>query len=284
MATSVAVMSDNEESAAGGYGDTAGSLHPIQSELLCFLSDKSSVLPFDDIVKLCVDFYNDNEIMSAKNILESVGHSMHKRKGLDKLRKTVEDMVKVILDPKLSCPTFYAVDLARLPPIEATQCDMSAVLMELRSLRSELRSLKKLEDEVYALRTQVNVQVELTAAQSSELSDLRSQLKAVQEGQRDEFPPLGTSAADHGGKVNVTNYASRAQELHSTGMVKPSLVNAPGKVKLSASKRPTIGASISNKRVSAVKTIRTGYFRLTFASSDVSFRAERLCGRSEAKY
>jgi len=36
------------------------------SELLCFVSDKCNILPLDDIVKLCADFYTESEITEAR--------------------------------------------------------------------------------------------------------------------------------------------------------------------------------------------------------------------------
>jgi len=38
---------------------------PTQCELLCFICDKSKVLPFDHIVKICTDFYREDEVMAA---------------------------------------------------------------------------------------------------------------------------------------------------------------------------------------------------------------------------
>jgi len=113
--------------------DVTGIMTPVRSEILCFMHDKSSIMPFDDVVKLCVDFYREEEIIGARSLLESAGHKMHKRKGADKLRSTVEDLLKMVVDPHAILPTFYAVDLARLPPVDVSHCDMSAVLLELRS-------------------------------------------------------------------------------------------------------------------------------------------------------
>jgi len=41
----------------------------MQSELLCFVRDKSKVIPFNDLLKLCCDFYSDEEIGAARKII-----------------------------------------------------------------------------------------------------------------------------------------------------------------------------------------------------------------------
>ena len=45
------------------------------------------------------------------------------------------------MNPDVKRPTFYAVDLSRLPPVDITHCDMSAVLLELRNLRPSSRAI-----------------------------------------------------------------------------------------------------------------------------------------------
>jgi len=61
---------------------------------------------------------------------------------VDKHKSTIEDLVKVCLNPNVVLPTSCAVDMSCLPPVSANHCDMSAVLLELQSLRSELAYVK----------------------------------------------------------------------------------------------------------------------------------------------
>ena len=58
------------------------------------MHDKSRILPSDDVVKLCVDFYKQDKITAARNILESLEHKLYKRKGADKVHNTVDDMLR----------------------------------------------------------------------------------------------------------------------------------------------------------------------------------------------
>jgi len=50
----------------------------------------------DDIVKICIEFYRDNEITEAQSLLEKCGIIIHKRRGPEKNRSTVKDTTKVV--------------------------------------------------------------------------------------------------------------------------------------------------------------------------------------------
>ena len=80
----------------------------------------------DDIVKLCHDFYRDDEIFSAKNLLEQVLlYRLNKRSGANKCRSTINDIIKACLHPSVSLPVYYTTELSRLPPVDASHCDVS---------------------------------------------------------------------------------------------------------------------------------------------------------------
>jgi len=84
----------------------------VKSKLLCFITDKTGMLPLDDLVKVCSDFCREEEIVGAWNIIEKAGHRLPKRKGGDKLKYTVEDCIKTVLHPDAQLLTFfYAIDL-----------------------------------------------------------------------------------------------------------------------------------------------------------------------------
>jgi len=115
--------------------DVNSDLKPCQSELLCFVMDKCNVMAADQLAKLCTDFYKTEEVMAAKSLLDkSLGSRMTKRTGGQKIRKTVEDIIRYCLDPTIILPQFYAVDLSRLPPVDVKNCDVSSILRELQSL------------------------------------------------------------------------------------------------------------------------------------------------------
>ena len=129
---------------------------PVRSELLCFIQQKMNVMTADHIIKLCCDFYSKEESLAARSMLDKfVTQRLPRRQGANAVRATVEDMLRVLLDPNLRLPTFFTVDLARLPPVDVNHCDMSAVLRELQSLRAEVRQIASLRDEIDSLRQEL---------------------------------------------------------------------------------------------------------------------------------
>jgi len=70
------------------------------------------------------------------------------RQGLDIRRTTEEDLMKICLDSCNKLPTFFAVDLSRLPPVDVEHSDVPAILHELQVLRSEVRELVKIRTEL----------------------------------------------------------------------------------------------------------------------------------------
>jgi len=111
---------------------SAGLTSCVRSELLCFVTDKSGLLPLDDLVKICTDFYKDDEIYASRKLLENTGRRIPRRQGANTRGATLKDIVKALLDPERSLPVFYAIDLSRLPPTDVTHCDVLAILSELQ--------------------------------------------------------------------------------------------------------------------------------------------------------
>jgi len=178
-------------------------LTPVQCELLCFLVEKLSVMTADHIVKICCDFYRKEEVMAARALIEQfVPQRVPRRKGADIIRATVEDLLKICADPNVKLPVFYAASLRRLPPVDASHCDVSAILKELQALRAEVREISDLRSEIAALKSIVatkdlsllelksirdevhglaNVQMELQflKAEVREISEMRSEVGDV---------------------------------------------------------------------------------------------------------
>ena len=63
-----------------------------------FVSDKINTLPYDMVVKLLGDFYSDDDVASAKNILYQTAFNdrdaprLIKRKGKDKSLNNIQDI------------------------------------------------------------------------------------------------------------------------------------------------------------------------------------------------
>jgi hypothetical protein len=153
----------------------------VRSELLCFVSDKAGVMAADHIVEIVHKFYREDEILAARKILVDAGLRLPKRQGGNKMSATVEDIVKAVLNPKVNLPEFHATQLSRLPPVDIKHCDTAAILLELQSLRCEVRQISQLQAEVVALR-----------AETRQVSTLQSELSLY----RAEIPTLRAAIHD----------------------------------------------------------------------------------------
>jgi hypothetical protein len=182
----------------------------VNSEMLCFVVDKGRVLAFDQLVKICTDFYKEEEILAARQVIDGVGSRLPKRQGPNKLRSTVEDIVKVVLNPTVDLPEFHAIKLSRLPPIDITHCDTAAILKELQGLRAEVREIRQLQAEVQDLRSKMQdvstLCVELGAVRSDavvvakKVDNLWTELTAIknQIDQQQNQSVLQNNQADNG--------------------------------------------------------------------------------------
>jgi len=256
-------VSDNKE---------IGTDKAVRSELLCFLSDKCNVMPLDDLVKVCSDFYRVEEVVFARSMINKFGYRLPKRKGQDKVKNTVEDLAKTILHPEHALPTFYATDLSRLPPVDISHCDVSAILIELRALRSEVRSTKQLQDDLGALREQVAPLVSQAATQSTEICELRSHMADMCSLQTTvpstdvqiplsditEFPQLNSAAS--GGTVTQLQVQPQSHVASGSSSFVGKAHELIGDPLAFAGTKPArklvVGASLANKHVKAVATSR----------------------------
>ena len=109
----------------------------VVNELLTFVSDKINTLPYDMIVKLLVDFYSDDDIASAKNIMFQTAFNDRdaqrfvKRKGKDRSLNNIQDILNIFVEmPPQSVPCYVAKELSRLPPLSMNCFDVSSLVKE----------------------------------------------------------------------------------------------------------------------------------------------------------
>ena len=232
---------------SGNVGSQAAH-SPRQNELLCFISQKSTVMSVDDIGKICTDFYKEDEIFPAKSLLEQV-LPFFKRRGTNKCRATVDDMIRTVLGPNIVLPVYYVADLTPIPLVDSNCCNVAAILTELQSLRAEVRVVKQLSDEVAALREeikqlrQLKTQVAAVCQNSVPLSDIK-------------FLSLGisdTSSQATGSVLPESKpYAEHVKQLRASG-IRPKVV----KQKAKAVNKVLVGTSIGNTHLKSVQTVRT---------------------------
>lgn len=100
-------------------------------------------LPMQMIVQLCVSFYDDDVILSAKTKLHELRPSENstrviRRKGPNRKEASVEDMYKFLDELGENVPTFVAHDLTALPPITFDNIDLCTLLRAVQNSRDEL--------------------------------------------------------------------------------------------------------------------------------------------------
>ena len=116
------------------------------NEPLCYLANKIEKMPADILVKLCVDFYTDEQIDEAKSMLydacSQMGLSlprMVKRRGAQKRTNDLNDIVHILLELESeSTPTFLARDLTNLPPLSYNHFDLRKILQDIEVLKNEM--------------------------------------------------------------------------------------------------------------------------------------------------
>lgn len=146
----------------------------IKCELLCFLQEKSAVMTADHIVKLFADFYSKYEITEARNLLDQhVPQRLPRRKGTEFSRLTVQDLLKSCVEPNAALPDFFPKSIDRLPSVDITHCDVSAIMKELQALRSEVRHSSESWAE---FETTTANELHLLRAEALELKVLRNEL------------------------------------------------------------------------------------------------------------
>jgi len=121
----------------------------VQSEVLFFILGTIDAHPASMIKKSVLEFYREDEIMSAKYLLVQAVEQMkdiplltyvRQRKGENKVRVTVDNLINIICEvdkagQRDSLPTFCAVQRSRIPVLVDEVSDIAAMQTEISQLR-----------------------------------------------------------------------------------------------------------------------------------------------------
>ena len=147
-----------EESVAESKLPLPTQLTLIPCELLFFVQGTFGQYPESSIKTTLLEFYREDEIFSAKQLLieviEQADKALNiavftkKRNGNNKCKSSVDDIMNMVkLADEHLCldklPTFCAVKRSRVPVIVEELSDMAAVRMELNQLRQHVEDLTK---------------------------------------------------------------------------------------------------------------------------------------------
>ena len=70
---------------------------PIIDGVLCYTSTSRHVMRNDDIVRVCLAFYKENDIVRAKDVLyEKVGGKIRRRRGEKRIIQEIQDILDML--------------------------------------------------------------------------------------------------------------------------------------------------------------------------------------------
>jgi len=259
IATTSTVDVDSDDSDADDLA--TGVDRYMRCEMLYFVQNKCGVLAVDKLVSICSNFYQNHEVDAARNLLGMLsGKRLTKHIGgtdAERRERTVADIVKLCLTPTIVLPTFYSVDMARIPPVGIEHVDVSALLKEVAALREEVRSFATVRTEVAAVRqllSSVTPSSSQHAAAVVTQSSMNKAEIAKPDNPLDEMPIIGSNAAAMAGNdaQSGPTFAALASSLKDTGMAA---------AKKAAVKKPTtrltvVGRSTTTSKLKSVVTRR----------------------------
>lgn len=143
-------------------GETAQETPPValHNELLCFLANRLHCVPYEALLKTCLEFYSMEQIQSAKELLwdEVISTVFAARKEMRHIKRKntnagskekadMEDILKAlqVCDREgTTLPHFYAIDLGNVPPASPGQADMGVVMNLLAQMQTEIKDLRQM--------------------------------------------------------------------------------------------------------------------------------------------
>ena len=134
-------------------GTSVASDVPIQCELLCFVVNKIQTMPYEFISKLCTDFYNEEAVETAKDILFETAFTANadkkprkiRRRGAGKKQNDLHDILNVCLEMS-EAPCYVAKDLANLPPLSMNNFDMSKIIRDIETIKVQMGILTEAQE------------------------------------------------------------------------------------------------------------------------------------------
>lgn len=184
----------------------------IVNEFLTFVQNKIDKLDDLTLVQICNSHFSDNEVETGKSVLftaisdgSSSTTRLVSRKGEDKRKKNIKDVIRMFkeTEPNLH-PVFVARDLNRLPPVTFDHIDVSCLLKDITTLKTEIQKLRcdsSSKSELHDFENRV----------LDQLSELRTQRTHAM-----ELPQPSGGARAHS---NTTSPATSGGDARQTGSV-----------------------------------------------------------------
>ncbi len=154
-------------------------------EVLCYFQNKVDRMPVDILVKVSSNFFSSEQVKVSKDLLfKIVQPSVRKRvrRGANGQAQNVRDIIDIFLLEQ-DIPKFVALDLNKLPPLNANDCDIFKVSKDIEELKqlpnvhaaamsSDLENIKSEVDEIkVGVSDLIKTQKELITTMNKNTSD-----------------------------------------------------------------------------------------------------------------
>ena len=130
----------------------------VISEVLCFIRNNFDKLTLSDLIPALIDFYDDDELSHAKEVLLKIVTKVldesgrvselpriPRRVGDKKNKLVVDDLLKLFTiadEQKLSLPSFVAYDLSRVPFLNADSFNMVSMVRKMETFERRLNAME----------------------------------------------------------------------------------------------------------------------------------------------
>ena len=131
----------------------------IDNAVLFFIFNKIDSINESDLITICKEFYNSDEIDLAKSITFDVYNKSEEkinRKGNNKTNSDIQDIIRIIrLNTLPDKVKFCVTTCTRLPPVGLDYIDAGALIKQVTELRFQIINLSSLSKEVTLLKKDI---------------------------------------------------------------------------------------------------------------------------------
>lgn len=135
----------------------------VLNEVLCYITNRIDILDEPTLTRILITNFPEKDIDAAKaKLCDDLAIKSTSRKGEGRASKNALDMIKIIKEIGAASdklPLYVARDLHKLPPITFDHLDVTRILKELASLRTEVSTLilkdEINQDEISKLRSEM---------------------------------------------------------------------------------------------------------------------------------
>ena len=136
----------------------------IIDSLLCYVSTARHSMKNDDMIRICLSFYKEAQIIKSKDTLcEILGEKGKRRRNENRLLNEMRDIVDMFTkcdDEDVSLPKFVVDSFNGIPPtsgFEVVSDNIIALIDELGNLRQEISLLKQHREEENVYRQDIMI-------------------------------------------------------------------------------------------------------------------------------